>query len=200
MAHCYHAGRPPFEIGTPMDNNRSRAATLLGVAAAAGAFGVAAMMAAATAPTARADDFIDVINQVDSDYAAGQAEFSAAFSDFGGGSVNEGLAAVFSGVDTDLLAPPATLEIATIDLLTNEPVLGSFSFDVQPETDFTSALTDAEYDLGAAQESFTSAATVLSANDFSAAAFADAALYDSTGFFYSVLPLQELLEAAVASF
>jgi hypothetical protein len=43
-------------------------ATLVGVAAAAGAFGVAVMMSAATAPTARADDFTDVISEVDADY------------------------------------------------------------------------------------------------------------------------------------
>jgi hypothetical protein len=45
-----------------MDNNRSRTGVLVGLAAAAGAFGVAAMMSAATAPTARADAFTDMIH------------------------------------------------------------------------------------------------------------------------------------------
>jgi hypothetical protein len=41
------------------------------------------MMAAATAPTARADDFTDVINKVDADLTAGQSYFIAAVTDFG---------------------------------------------------------------------------------------------------------------------
>ena len=46
-------------------------AIAVGVAAAAGAFGVAALISMATAPTARADDFTDVINAVDFDYSTG---------------------------------------------------------------------------------------------------------------------------------
>jgi hypothetical protein len=49
---------------------------LIGVAAAAGAFGAAAMMSAATAPTARADDFTDVINAVDGDYGYALVDYS----------------------------------------------------------------------------------------------------------------------------
>ena len=37
----------------------------IGLAAAAGAFGAAAMLSAATAPTARADDFTDILSNVE---------------------------------------------------------------------------------------------------------------------------------------
>src|SRR5271168_493275 len=87
VAQTRHAGVHLREIGTPMDSNRSRAATLIGVAAAAGAFGVAAMMSAATAPTARADDLTEIVNAVDGDFANGTADFNTAFGDFSGGDV-----------------------------------------------------------------------------------------------------------------
>jgi hypothetical protein len=61
-----------------MDSNRSRFGMLIGLGAAAGAFGVAAMMSAATAPTARADAYSDIISAVDGDFAAGEAEFASA--------------------------------------------------------------------------------------------------------------------------
>jgi len=64
------------QFGTsPMDSNRSRFGMLIGLAAAAGAFGVAVMMSAVTAPTARADDFSDVISAVDGDYTGVAASF-----------------------------------------------------------------------------------------------------------------------------
>jgi hypothetical protein len=60
-----------------------RPGVLIGLAATVGTFGVAAMMSAATAPTARADDFSNIINAIDGDFTAGQADFTAAVSDFG---------------------------------------------------------------------------------------------------------------------
>ena len=176
-----------------MGSKRSSAATLIGVVAAAGAFGAAAMMSAATAPTARADDFGDVITAVDGVYAVGQDDFTTAFTDFGGGDVNDGLAAFFSGVDTDLLGAPGTLELGTVQLLTTGTIMAGTSFDIGPESDFTSALADVQYDLGAAQESFSSALTYLSDP-------ADVINYDTVGSFYDVASLQALLEGAVASF
>jgi hypothetical protein len=174
--------------------SRSRSGILVGLVAAAGAFGAAAMMLAATAPTARADDVTDVINAVEGDYAIGQGDFTAALADFGSSDVNDGLSAFFSGVDTDLVGVPTTLELGTIDLLTNQSAYLGSSFSVGPEPDFTSGLAGAESALGAAQESFTSAAADLSSGDY-----VDAASLDAIGSFYDVAALQVLLEGAVAS-
>jgi hypothetical protein len=56
---------------------------LVGLGGAAGAVGVAVTMSAVSAPTARADDFTDVIATVETQIADGQVAFSAAASDFG---------------------------------------------------------------------------------------------------------------------
>jgi len=84
-----------------MDSNRSRAAALTGVAAAAGAFGVAAMMSAASAPTARADDFTDVISGIDGDFTAGAGALTNAATDFSGGDFAPGWQS-FSPVPTTM--------------------------------------------------------------------------------------------------
>lgn len=73
-----------------MGNKRSRA-VLVGLDAAVGAVGAAAMMSAATAPTARADDFTDILNGVEGNFAAGQTAFDNASTDFGGDDVTDGL-------------------------------------------------------------------------------------------------------------
>ncbi len=44
-------------------------------AANAGAFGAAAMISVATAPSARADDFSDIISAIDGDFTARQRRF-----------------------------------------------------------------------------------------------------------------------------
>ena len=127
-----------------MDSYRSRAATLIGLGAAAGAFGIAAMMSAATAPTARADDFSDIIAAVEGDFTAGQAAFGDAFTDFGSSDVNDGLAAFFSGLDDDVVGAPDNVFVGTVDALTGAPVIGSFTFDLLPITSLATALTDGQ--------------------------------------------------------
>jgi hypothetical protein len=182
-----------------MDNNRSRAATLLGFAAAAGAFGVAAMMAAATAPTARADlssDFYyDFIAPVDYDFTEGQTDFSTAFSEFGTNDVNDGLASLLSGVNNDFLAIPDSLAVGTVDLLTNESVDGALDFYVIPASDFTSATADAESDFAQSQGWLTDAWTALPGGSYAYAVDCVA-----IGSYFDVAAVQTLLEGALASF
>src|ERR1700689_2795012 len=93
--HPKHAGvLISFDrLESPMDSNRSRTGVLVGLAAAAGAFGVAAMISAATPPTARADDFTDIVNAVEAELAFGQAAFTTASTDFGSSDVTDGLQA-----------------------------------------------------------------------------------------------------------
>jgi hypothetical protein len=144
---------------------------LFGLAATAGAFGLAAMIAAASAPSARADDFTDIVNGVEADFAYGQASFSDAFSELGGGDVNDGLAAFFSGVDDDLVGAPDSVYIGSADALTNEPVLGSFAFDIGSPGDFTAALTEVQSFAGDGEGYLTTAATEFAAGDFADAAY-----------------------------
>jgi len=50
-----------------MSDTRSRSGILVGLAAAVGAVGAAAMMSAVAAPTAYADTFTDLVTDVDGD-------------------------------------------------------------------------------------------------------------------------------------
>jgi hypothetical protein len=167
----------------------------LGLAAAAGALGLAATIAAAGAPTARADAFTDIINGVEDDFAYGQASFSDAFAELGSGDVGNGLAAFFSGVDDDLVGAPDSLYIGGVDALTNEPVLGSFSFDLVFPGDFTAALTEVQSFVSIGEGYLTSAATEFAAGDF-----ADAASNSALGsdYLFDIDP-QILLMGAVDS-
>lgn len=175
-------------------DTRSRAGVFVGLATAAGAIGVAAMISAATAPTARADDFTDVVNAIDSDYSAGQADFSSAYTDFSGGDVNDGLAAYFSGVDTDFVGAPDALEIGTAQLLANDPVDLFDPLTIMPEANFTSAVTDAQTLFGDAQTLSTDAGTALSGGDY-----VTALVDNDASSIYDLVALQLLIEGAVAS-
>jgi hypothetical protein len=81
---------------TPMQHDTtSRVRILVGLGAAAGAFGVAVMMSAVAAPTARADDFSDVVTNVDADYTDGASMLTAADTDFASNDFADGLASLF---------------------------------------------------------------------------------------------------------
>jgi hypothetical protein len=179
-----------------MSDTRSRYGVLVSLAAAVGAFGAAAMMSAATAPTARADDFTDVTNAIDGDFTIGQTYLGLAGAYLEISDVKDSLASFFTGVDDESVGAPNNLEIGSLDLLANEPVIGSLdSFAVPPETDFTSALAFAETLLGDSEGYSTSAATELFSGNYVGAAYDDylVSLYD-------VASLQVLFEGAVASF
>jgi hypothetical protein len=179
-----------------MGSNRSRVGVMVGLSAAAGVFGVAAMMSAATAPTARADDFGDIISAVDGDFANGQADFTTAFADFGSGDVTNGLPAFFDGLDNDLLSPEDTLLVGTLEVLTNVPVSGAadYLFNLGPLT--TSALTQAEIDFSVGEADLTTGAADLSGGEY-----LDAVYFDLIGSeVASVVPVEALLQGVVASF
>jgi hypothetical protein len=178
-----------------MGNNRSRAGVMVGLAAVAGAFGVAAMMSTATAPTARADDFGDVISAVDGDFTAGQTAFTTAFSDFGSSEVNDGLAALVNGANDDLVSSGENLFIGTVEALTNETVTASLPWDLSPPADFADGLSDAEAIVVDAEGYLGLAGTELSGGDY-----AEAAYFGTLGFGYiTVDPLDQLLLGVAAS-
>jgi hypothetical protein len=178
-----------------MGEMQSRSGILVGVAAAVGAFGAAAMMSAAAAPTARADDFTDVINSVEGDFTTAQDQFTLADTDFGGGDVNDGLAAYFSGVNDDLLGAPNNLELGTLELIANDPVSASLVATIPSVTDFTAGLSEAESFFSAGASYFSEAATDLSAGDY-----VDASYLDYLGSLFDVASGQLLIEGVVASF
>jgi hypothetical protein len=178
---------------SPMGYQRSRA-LLVGLGAATGAFAAAAMMSAATAPTARADDFSDIVGLVEFELTAGQGDFTTAFADFSNNMVPDGLAEFYSGVDNDLWLVPTTVEYGTVAALTGSPIVSViFPVGLSTPTDLSDAVTIAETDLTDSQTLFTDAATALSSGDYADAVYADAA----GSFLAFDVPAQELLIGAV---
>jgi hypothetical protein len=178
-----------------MDSNRPRAATLIGVAAV-GAFGVAVMMSAVTAPTARADAFSDIISSVEDDFTTGQAEFASASADFGSGDPSDGLALFFSGLDDDVVGPGDSVYLGTVDALLNESTdNGGYFFEIGSAADFTSGLADAQSSFSAGEGAFAQAATDLSSGDYG-----DAAVTELAGSTFSIVfPPEFLIEGLVAA-
>jgi hypothetical protein len=84
---------------------RRRAGATLALAAASGGLMAAAM---AGSPTARADNpYTDIVNDVQNSITIGEADYSAAATDFStAGGTNAGLAAEFVGFDNTFLSPP----------------------------------------------------------------------------------------------
>jgi hypothetical protein len=180
----------------PVSDTRSRSGILVAVAAAAGAFGAAAMMAAATPPTARADDTTLIIDAIEGDYASGQADFTAAFNDFGSGAFLPGLAESFDGVDQDSLAATDNLLLGTVEALEGDPITSSlFLGELSAPDSFADASAEAQIFFNEGEGLLSNAAIALSAGDYGAAA--DLGLAGSAD--VSVLPLEELLLGAAAS-
>jgi hypothetical protein len=177
-----------------MSDTRSR--ILVGLAAAVGAFGAAAMMSAAAAPTARADDTTLIIDAIDGDYAAGQADFTSAVASFGSGDFVGGLADTFGGLNEDSVAAPDNLLLGTVEALEGDPITSTLFIDdlVVPDT-----FADAS---GAAQIFFNEGEGFLSnaAIDFSASDYGAGTYEELVGSAYAyVLPVEELLLGAAVS-
>lgn len=125
------------------------------------------MMSAATAPTARADAFSDIISSVEDEFTAGQAEFASASADFGSGDPSDGLSLFFSGLDDDVVGPGDSVYLQTVLVLLNEPdSSGPFFFDIGPAADFTSGLADPQSSFSTGEDLFAQAATDLSSGDY----------------------------------
>jgi hypothetical protein len=176
--------------------NQSRAVLPISLGAAAGAFAVAAMISATAAPTAHADTFTDVINAVDGDFTAGQDGFTTAATDFSGGELAPGLAALFDGVDDDSIVAPENFLIGTVELATNESVSVSSDFGWTVPASFSDAISGVESFAGLAEGDFSIAATDLSGADYGAAFIEYAYALN----LLTIDPIQELLLGAAASF
>jgi hypothetical protein len=155
---------------------RRRAGTTLVLAAASGGLLAAAM---AGSPTARADDFTDILTNVQNAVTAGEADYSTAATDLStAGETDAGLYAAVAGFDNIFVAPADYTLVGLVDGLTGTPDTGVstdfFTTDTPDATDLTSAGQQAleSADFSSATADFSQAATFLSGGDF-----ADATLY-----------------------
>jgi hypothetical protein len=162
---------PTEEMTAMQPALRSHARILVGLAAAAGAFGMAAVLSASDAPTARADDFSDIISAVDGDYSAGQADFTTALADFGSSSTAiDGLAAFFSGVDEDLVAAPENYFVGSVQALANDPIDHSYFDVITVASSYPVAVDGAQIGFGEGATYLSDSLTALSGGDFASAA------------------------------
>jgi hypothetical protein len=177
-----------------MSDMRSRAGILVGLAAAA-AF-AAATMSAATAPTARADDLTELINDLNIDYSGGQTAFATAYTDFSSDQLVPGLAQFLSGIDDDTLSPANTLLVGTAEVLQGDPINSTTDWGFFIPASYADAVSVAQTD-------FTTAGADLSiaANDFSTGDYVFGTVNELFGLEYSsIVPLEELILGAAVSF
>jgi hypothetical protein len=155
---------------------RSQGRLLIGLATAAGAFGAAALMSGANPPTARADDFTDVINAVEVDFTIGASDFNSAYSDFAANEPSAGLASFLDGVNDDVVSPTESLLIGTAELLDNESIAPPLTWNIAPEASFAGGLSQAEADFSSGVTDFSEASSLLSS-----AEYGDAVYYEILG-------------------
>jgi hypothetical protein len=178
-----------------MGVTQARSRMLIGLAATVGAFGAAAMLSAATAPTARADAYSDIIASIDGDYALGQTDFTTAAT-YLGSNLPVGLALLLDGADEDSVLAPDNLLVGTVEALTNEPIATDITAGLPVPTDFADAVTNAQALISQGESQLSDVAPLLSAGEYGSAVY-----YDLTGSeLVSVFPLEELLLGAVAQF
>lgn len=178
-----------------MSDTRSRAGILVGLAAA-GAFGAAAMLSTTTAPTAHADDFSDIMANVNEDLTFGQAAFTLANGYFGEGQLVPGLTAFFNGTNDDTLAAPQSLSLGTLEASLNEPIDGIGNFQIQDPFDLAGAVSLAQSYFATGEADLGQASTLFAEGDYGLGT-----AYDMVGTDYAyVVPLEELLLGVVASF
>jgi hypothetical protein len=187
---------------THIRNNRSsrqrrRASTTLALAAATGGLLAAAM---AGSPTARADNpYTDIVNDVQNSIAAGQADYSAAATDFStAGGTNAGLAAEFVGFDNTFISSADYVLLGLTAAATGTDYSSDGSAFFAPDTIFpltaVGEQTAATQELSTASTAFTEALTALSGGEYFTATYDDL-----LGGYYDVLAGQSETLAALFS-
>jgi hypothetical protein len=143
-------------------HSRRRNGIALGVAA--GAL-TAALSQLATAPSARADVYSDILDNVQSVAGVGQSELSLAALDFSQMDFGYGLSLSIAGADNAGLAPQEDLLVETIDALTGNP-LRFYDFGYFAPTDLTTAIADAQGVISDGQVYLGSALSDFGSGDF----------------------------------
>jgi hypothetical protein len=175
---------------------RRRAGATLVLAAATGGLLAAAM---AGSPTARADDFTDILSNIQAADTAGAGDFSAAATDFSTpGGTDAGLYALAAGFDNIFVAPADYALVGTVDGLTNTSDAGLyadfFTTNTPDATDLTAAGQQAlaSTDFSDATSYLNDAATALSGGEY-----ADAALYGAYGSLLDIYGVEAELLASL---
>jgi hypothetical protein len=178
-----------------MSHPKSQGRTLLVLGTTAAAFGVAALVSTAAAPTARADDFSNVINVVQADLSIATADFNSALSNIEADQPGPGFASLLDGVNTDLLSAPQNLVAGTAELLDNESISPPLAWNLVPEGNFAGGLAQAEIDFNEGETMLSQVVTDLSGGDYGTALYTEFSGLDLV----AVAPLDDVLLGSLAS-
>jgi hypothetical protein len=159
------------------------------------ALGVAAIISAVATPTARADDFSDIVSAVEGDLTSGQDAFTLAGTEFAGNQLTAGLTSLFDGIDDDGLSAPYNGVVGTLEALTDQPIQGSSSWALTTPADFADAWSVAQADVSGGESYLSQVAMLIADGNYGGALQLDLIGSD----FVSVIPLEELLLGAAAS-
>jgi hypothetical protein len=166
--------------------SRRRAGATLVLAAATGGLLAAAM---AGSPTARADDpYTDILNDVQGSITVGEADYTAAGTDFStAGDANDGLIAAFAGFD-DIFIGPTDYTLLGLTAAGTDADFSGYStyFEIDPDNLGPATVAGEEalatiYS-GDASSFFTAASSDLSGGDYF-----DAATYYLSGSYADIL-------------
>jgi hypothetical protein len=128
------------------------------------------MISAAVAPTARADDFSDILANIEAEQAAAQADFSAASAEFATGTagVPAGLTDSFEGLDDDTFSVGDDLNTGLLDSVYNVPGVpaDTFEFTFATPANDTAAVTEAQAIYTIGNNDMTTEATDFAAGDY----------------------------------
>jgi hypothetical protein len=178
-----------------MSHSKSRGGVSLLLGTTAGAFGVAALMSTAAAPTARADDFSGVVSIVEVDLSSATNDFNSALSNLEAGQLGPGFASFLDGVNNDLLAAPQNLVAGTAEVLDNESVSPPLTWNLVPEANFAGGLAQAEIAFTQGENTLSQVVTDLAGGDYGTALYAEFAGLD----LLAVAPLDDVLLGSLAS-
>jgi hypothetical protein len=178
-----------------MSHAQSRVGRVLVLGTTAGAFGVAAMMSTAAAPTAHADDFSNVIDVVQGDLSTATNDLNSALSNIEADQLGPGFASLLDGVNTGLLSAPQNLAAGTAELLDNESISPPLAWNLVPEGNFAGGLAQAGIDFNEGENMLSQVVTDLSSGDYGTALYTEFSGLD----LLAVAPLDDLLLGSLAS-
>jgi hypothetical protein len=178
--------------------SRSKSESILvALGAAASACTAAILMSAASAPTARADDFSDIVSDVQQLTAASQTDYTGALTAFEtgtGAGYADGLEDLFAATNNGDLLVSDEILLGSVEALQNQSIdgIGPLSPFV-PEPDIATAVADLQNTVAMGQQYLADIPTELSAGDYSFAVED----YINGSFYTLYIPGEQLLSAAV---
>jgi hypothetical protein len=148
------------------DHGRRLRGTAMGLGAAAGALLAVAVGQLATAPVARADDFSDIVEEVQIAIHDGETQLATAAADYANADLADGLSQSVTGWDNLLLDPQEDVFVGTLEASMGHAPTAFGFVDFPAGLDLATAITDAQGIATEGQSIFADALTDFGNADF----------------------------------